>query len=89
MERISGPVLGYFLVSYACAVGELGEEYMGYTRLCLDRPGNFWDAAGRVFYGDARFRSEELAIANSEAIALAQLASDAPRSAADARPWAA
>jgi hypothetical protein len=73
MERIRGPVQGYFLASYACRVGELGQEFVGYTKLCSRRPRNFWEAAGTITFGDARFHSAPDAMDNSEEIALSSI----------------
>jgi hypothetical protein len=43
-ERISGQREGYYVATYACPVGEFGEEYVGYGRLFRTRPDSFWDA---------------------------------------------
>jgi hypothetical protein len=74
VERIRGPVNGYYVVSYACEIGDLGREYVGYTRLCASRPESFWDAQGPITYGNARFATAAAAMDNSEAIALRELA---------------
>jgi hypothetical protein len=73
MERIRGPVQGYFLASYACRVGELGQEFVGYTKLCSKRPRNFWEAAGTITFGTTRFHSAPDAMDNSEEIALSSI----------------
>jgi hypothetical protein len=70
MERIRGPVNGYYVASYACQVGDMGHEYVGYTKLCSARPASFWDAQGEVTYGDGRFSDARTAMDNSEALAL-------------------
>ena len=70
MERIRGPVEGFYLVSYACQVGDLGEEFIGYTKLCFERPGNFWDAIGPVSVGTGRFPDASQAMDESERLAL-------------------
>jgi hypothetical protein len=43
MEEISGPVSGFYIATYACSVGELGSEYLGYARVFRFRPRSFWD----------------------------------------------
>jgi hypothetical protein len=43
-ERISGPLQGLHVATYACPVGEYGERFIGYARLCRSRPRSFWDA---------------------------------------------
>lgn len=70
MERISGPIYGLYVVSYACEMGELGNEFVGYTKLCDVPPDSFWDAPGAITHGDTRFRSAAQAMDNSEDLAL-------------------
>lgn len=70
MERISGPVDGYYVVSYACEVGEFGHEFVGYTKLCEERPDTFWDGAGHVVCDDLRFPDADQAMTHSEELAL-------------------
>ncbi len=43
-ERILGPIRGYYIASYACAMGELGQQFLGFAKLCVLRPADFWDA---------------------------------------------
>ncbi len=45
-ERIVGPISGYFIASYACAMGELGREFLGFAKLCITRPQDFFEAKG-------------------------------------------
>lgn len=35
MERISGPVKGYFIAAYTV---ESGDEYVGFAKVCIARP---------------------------------------------------
>ena len=70
MERISGPVDGYYVVSYACEVGEFGHEFVGYTKLCAQPPANFWDADGQVVCSERRFADAGQAMSHSETLAL-------------------
>ncbi len=44
MERSSGPFKGYFIAVYACAMGELGREYVGYYKVCRTKPVDYWEA---------------------------------------------
>lgn len=44
MERVIGPVRGYYIATYACAVDDGGEQFVGYARVCRERPASFWDA---------------------------------------------
>lgn len=43
IERVAGPVNGYFVAAYACPVGELGDHYVAYYKLFKDPPESFWD----------------------------------------------
>ncbi len=50
-ERSLGPVHGYYVVAYACPVGELGEQFIGYFKVS-DRPTDSWlDETGCVCRG--------------------------------------
>lgn len=40
-ERITGPFHGYHIAVYACPMGELGTEYLGQFRICIERPASF------------------------------------------------
>jgi hypothetical protein len=42
-EHLHGPHGGMYIATYACPVGELGDAYIGYARLCAARPRSFWD----------------------------------------------
>ena len=44
MERISGPVNGFYIATYACPVGEFGTQYLGHARICSVQPRSFWEA---------------------------------------------
>jgi hypothetical protein len=73
MERIRGPIQGVYVVSYACAMGELGNEFVGYTKVCKTPPDGFWDAPGAITHGDTCFRTAAQAMDNSEDLALRML----------------
>ncbi len=42
-ERVTGPIRGYFIAVYACEVGELGHEFLGYYKICSDEPASYFD----------------------------------------------
>jgi hypothetical protein len=44
MERITGPVRGLYIASYAqqCCEG----EWVAYSKLCRERPESYWDTQG-------------------------------------------
>jgi len=43
-ERVTGPLRGYHIAAYACEVGELGREYLGYYKVCGEEPANYFEA---------------------------------------------
>src|SRR5438270_12843801 len=43
MERISGPYKGYYIAAYCVPAGSL---YVGYAKVCLERPQSVWCEAG-------------------------------------------
>lgn len=47
-ERVTGPFEGYFIASYGCSVGELGDEYIGSYKICETRPETYWKAKHRL-----------------------------------------
>jgi hypothetical protein len=42
-ERLTGPFNGYYIAAYACEMGELGNEYLGYYKICR-KPAAYLDA---------------------------------------------
>jgi hypothetical protein len=44
MERISGPYNGFYIASYACRTIGTGESFLGYSKICRDKPDNYWEA---------------------------------------------
>ena len=44
VERVVGPFQGYYIASYACAMGELGRQYLGFARVCAAKPKDYWKA---------------------------------------------
>jgi hypothetical protein len=43
MERIEGPLKGYYLAAYACPSGARG-GYVGYVKVCRSRPASYWES---------------------------------------------
>jgi hypothetical protein len=62
MERVWGPVNGFYLAAYAARVGD-GDRYCSYAKVCWTRPDNYWDAdcAFKIFGGE-NHRSPEGAL---------------------------
>ena len=58
MERVWGPVNGFYLAAYATPVG--GDRYASYAKVCWSRPESYWDAdcAFKIFGGE-QHRSED------------------------------
>jgi hypothetical protein len=44
VERVIGPIGGYYIASYACAMGELGRQFLGFARVCSVKPPDYWKA---------------------------------------------
>lgn len=63
MERIWGPVNGFYLAAYAAPVGD-GNRFASYAKVCWEKPDSYWDAdcAFKIFGGE-NHRSEEAALA--------------------------
>ena len=53
MERIWGPVNGFWLAAYAAPAGD-GERFCSYAKVCWTRPENYWEAdcAFKIFGGE-------------------------------------
>ena len=53
MERIWGPVNGFYLAAYALPTGD-GEHFCSYAKVCWTRPESYWDAdcAFKIFGGE-------------------------------------
>ncbi|MEJ6021020.1 hypothetical protein [Ramlibacter sp. PS4R-6] len=66
-ERVVGPIKGYYIASYACEMGELGDRYLGFAKLCLARPEDYWQARAC-----AKFSSEHLADSPEHAMETAE-----------------
>ena len=80
-ERISGPKGGYYIASYACPMGELGQQYMGMARISTTKPRSYWangqgagSVSGDEFCDGALFDSAEAALTYAEQLALNEIA---------------
>ena len=62
MERVWGPVNGFYLAAYAAPAGD-GEHFCSYAKVCWTRPESYWDAdcAFKIFGGE-HHRTEEGAL---------------------------
>jgi hypothetical protein len=62
MERIWGPVDGFYLAAYAARAGD-GKRFCSYAKVCWTRPDSYWDAdcAFKIFGGE-NHRSAEGAL---------------------------
>jgi hypothetical protein len=43
MEKIWGPVNGFFIAAYSVPVAD-GERYCSYAKVCAQQPSSYWDA---------------------------------------------
>lgn len=62
MERIWGPVNGFYFAAYAAPSGD-GKRFCSYAKVCWTRPESYWDAdcVFKIFGGE-HHRSEEGAL---------------------------
>jgi hypothetical protein len=67
IERVVGPFEGYYIASYACEMGELGDRFLGFAKLCRVKPQDYWQASAC-----AKFSCEELADTAERALASAE-----------------
>ena len=53
MERIWGPVNGFYVAAYAAPIGD-GDRFCSYAKVCWTRPESYWDAdcAFKLFGGE-------------------------------------
>jgi hypothetical protein len=74
MERIWGPVNGFYIAAYAAPSGAAG-RYAGYAKVCWTRPESYWEAdcAFKVFGGE-HHDGEESALSAAAADARSQIA---------------
>jgi hypothetical protein len=79
MERIWGPVQGFYLAAYAAPARE-SAAYCSYAKVCWARPDSYWDAdcAFKVFGGESH-SSAEAALARVALLARTELGKLPPR----------
>jgi hypothetical protein len=79
MERIWGPIRGFYLAAYA-APGPQPGSYCSYAKVCWNRPESYWDAdcAFKVFGGEAH-ASAEAALVQVALMARTELGKLPPR----------
>ena len=63
IERVVGPIKGYYIASYACEMGELGDQFLGFAKVCVARPDDYWMARAC-----AKFSCEDVATSAEEAL---------------------
>jgi hypothetical protein len=75
MDRVTGPLDGYFVASSATEMGGSG-RYLGFAKVCCSRPSSFWLAVlceepGCCAHlcGGGLFDSPEAAMASAELLA--------------------
>ena len=74
-ERVVGPIKGYYIASYACEMGEVGEQFLGFAKLCIAKPLDYWQAnACAKFSADGLADSPEHAMESAERRARMQIA---------------
>jgi hypothetical protein len=44
MERITGPLKGYYIAVYANRLVEAQGQYVGFVKLCRREPPSYWEA---------------------------------------------
>jgi hypothetical protein len=54
-ERVVGPIQGYYIATYACEMGELGDRFLGFAKLCRSKPPDYWLASAC-----AKFSAEDV-----------------------------
>jgi hypothetical protein len=53
MERVWGPINGFYLTAYAAPVAD-GQRFCSYAKVCWTKPETYWDAdcAFKIFGGE-------------------------------------
>ena len=70
MEKIWGPVNGFYVAAYAAKAGE-GDRWCSYTKVCANPPRTYWDADNIVFklFGGEYHSSPEAALLSAQLVA--------------------
>jgi hypothetical protein len=76
VERVFEAAKGYWIATYACPVGDLGDEYIGYFKICTERPSGYFEASACVVKGccEDRARGPEQSVEAAFAFAREQIA---------------
>lgn len=76
MDRVTGPIEGYFVASSASEIGAGSGRYLGFAKVCCSRPASFWLATlceepGCCAHlcGGGLFDTPEAAMASAELLA--------------------
>jgi hypothetical protein len=76
MDRVTGPIEGYFVASSATEIGSDSGRYLGFAKVCCRRPASFWLATlceepGCCAHlcGGGLFDTPEAAMASAELLA--------------------
>ena len=73
MEKIWGPIRGFYIAAYSIAVAG-GERYWSYAKVCPGRPSSYWEARSLFkLFGGEDHASEIAAIAFVRLAAQAQI----------------
>jgi hypothetical protein len=73
-ERVFGPVHGRYITSFAARMGDLGQRYVGYWKVCDQRPADYFGAFAACSGNSSEsFPSALQAMLAAEELALAQL----------------
>lgn len=70
MERVWGPVNGFYIAAYAAPAGD-GQRYVSYAKVCAARPGTYWEADAVIFklFGGEYHSSPEAALLSAQLVA--------------------
>jgi len=70
MERIWGPVNGFYIAAYAAPVGD-GQRYCSYAKVSAQAPASYWDADTIIFklFGGEFHSSPEAALLSAQLVA--------------------
>lgn len=70
MERVWGPINGFYIAAYAEPVGT-SARYVGYAKVCAVAPACYWDADHVIFklFGGEYHSSPEAALLSAQLVA--------------------
>ncbi|HVZ44673.1 MAG TPA: hypothetical protein VHA82_12760 [Ramlibacter sp.] len=70
MERVWGPVKGFYIAAYAAPAGD-GDRYCSYAKVSVRAPANYWDADEVVFklFGGEYHSTPEAALLSAQLVA--------------------